>query len=178
MTSLKSLIPSLAPAVHATPAALYERQRALVRAGLLHSRPGRGPGSGVLATGQAVAMLLISIIATSSLSEVADQTRTLANLKGASGKCPLTGKKTFGAALTAVLGSESLVARVGWIECERRGQLVTANFSFREPGYFQKPEEERRTSSGSGQRVRHKTKREQPIQSAHSRYALSRACPH
>ena len=50
MASLKSLIPELARALDMTSAALYERQRALVRASLLQQRPGHGPGSGVVAT--------------------------------------------------------------------------------------------------------------------------------
>lgn len=77
MASLKSLIPKLALALGMTPAAIYERQRALVRAGLIQQRPGHGPGSGVLATPQSVAMLLIAILATDSLSETELKPRSL-----------------------------------------------------------------------------------------------------
>ena len=45
-------------------------------------------------------MLLISVVATNSLSDVEEQTRIIANLKNVRGRCPLTGKKTFAAALT------------------------------------------------------------------------------
>ena len=90
--SLKSLIPLLAQTLETTPAALYERQRALVRAGLIAAEPGRGPGSGVRATPHSVAMLLLSLLATGSLSETEKQTKALANLKSKDG-CPITGKK-------------------------------------------------------------------------------------
>ena len=53
-------------------------------------------------------MLLISVLATGSLSEVEEHTKAIANLKSVDGRCPVTGKKTFGAALTAALKSEEL----------------------------------------------------------------------
>src|SRR5262245_9780419 len=107
-TSLKGLIPHLVKSLAITPAAIYERQRALVRVGLLRARPGRGPGSGVPADAKSVATLLISILATGSLSEVEDQTKAVASLKSANGRCKITGKRTFGAALAATLASDAL----------------------------------------------------------------------
>src|SRR4026208_2522364 len=95
-TSLKSLIPSLAKTFRVSPAALYERQRALVRCGLLKTKPGRGPGSGVRATPESIALLLISLLATDSLSQVEARTPALAKLRSTSDQCPLTGQKTFG----------------------------------------------------------------------------------
>ena len=74
MASLKSFLPHLAKVLDMSPLALYERQRALVRAGLLESRPGRGPEAECSADAKSVAMLLISVLATSSLSEVEEQT--------------------------------------------------------------------------------------------------------
>jgi hypothetical protein len=130
MASLKSLIPGLARALDMKPAALYERQRALVRAGLLEMNPGRGPGSGVPATSKTLAMLLISAVATSSLSETEEQTKLVANLKSASGRCPFTGKKTFAAALTEVLNSPPRMNSARWIDVERRGKAVTARIHF------------------------------------------------
>jgi hypothetical protein len=94
-TSLKSFIPALAKSVDMTPAALYERQRALVRVGLLHGKSGKGPGSGVRATPESVAMLLIALLATGSVSEIEDHAMAVANLKSATKLCPLTGKKTL-----------------------------------------------------------------------------------
>jgi hypothetical protein len=74
MNSLKSIIPLLADLVALSEHALYERQRALVRGGLIKGREGRGPGSGVEATPETVAMLLISVLATDSLSSVIQET--------------------------------------------------------------------------------------------------------
>jgi hypothetical protein len=130
MISLKSLIPSLAKAVGMSPNAVYERQRALVRAGLLKPRPGRGPGSGVPATAHSLAMLLISLLAPTGLSDVEEQTRIVANLKSIVGGCPLTGKKTFGAALADVLDSADLRS-VRWITIERRGTKTMAEMVFK-----------------------------------------------
>lgn len=111
--SLKSFIPPLAKAVGMTPAALYERQRALVRAGLLQAESGRGPGSGVRTTAQSVAMLLIALLATDSLSETAERTKLFARLK-----CLPNAKTTFASALAALLTSNEEYGAVfvnrGW----------------------------------------------------------------
>jgi hypothetical protein len=128
--SLKSLTPQLARALGMKPAALYERQRALVRAGLLHMRPGRGPGSGVPADAKSVAMLLISVLATGSLSEVEEQTLAIANLKSVDGRCPVTGKKTFAAALTATVNSNELVDRAFSVSAARSGSGAMASITF------------------------------------------------
>ena len=117
--SLKSLIPALAKTLRLAPAALYERQRALVRANLLRNRPGRGPGSGVEFTPHSLALLLISLLATDSLSETEEATRALAKLKSAKGQCPLTGKKTFAQAVTAVLGSNKLMSSTMFVTARR-----------------------------------------------------------
>src|SRR5262245_24280802 len=108
MVSLKGLIPGLASFVEMKPASIYERQRALVRAGMLVQRPGHGPGSGVLATPKSAAILLISLVSTANLSEVENKTKIAANLKSATGCCPLTGERTLAKALTAVLSSREL----------------------------------------------------------------------
>jgi hypothetical protein len=128
--SLKALIPKLAGALGASPAALYERQRALVRAGLLHPLPGHGPGSGVRATPESVALLLIALLATSSLTETEEQTARIMNLKSATKRCPLTGKRTFSTALGSVLASEHLAKRVQSIGVERGGDEAVAEIVF------------------------------------------------
>ncbi len=117
--SLKSLIPALAPAFAMTPAALYERQRALVRAGLLKAQSGRGPGSGVKGTPKSLALLLISVLATESLSETELSTRRTAHLPAGDGHCPLTGEKTFARALKAILASPKMTAHIECIETVR-----------------------------------------------------------
>jgi DNA-binding IscR family transcriptional regulator len=132
-TSLKGLISVLAKHVDMTPAALYERQRALVRAGLLQAKPGRGPGSGVRATPESVSMLLISILATGNLSETEERSKLIADLKSETKLCPLTGKKTFATALATVLASEELSKRLRWIDVERSGSAVGASLVFERP---------------------------------------------
>ena len=123
-TSLKSLILWMADQLRMPPAAFYERQRALVRAGMLKAEPGRGPGSGVRATADLVALLLIGILAGGELSETAATTSKVANLRcnqtrkpeeegwKAADRCAITGKKTFGKALAAVLASDELAEGV------------------------------------------------------------------
>jgi hypothetical protein len=105
MISLKSFIPSACPHLGVSPAALYERQRALVRLGVLHGKEGKGRGSGVRLSAGAVAALLASLLATDSLSEVAD-TILLLNLKPNEGTCPITEATTFWGALTYLLESD------------------------------------------------------------------------
>lgn len=103
--SLKAYVPVLAWRLGTTPAALYERQRTLVRDGILPHRGGRGPGSGVQLGPYQVALLLLAVLATDSLTETGEKVRILAtaksNAKGAI--CPLTGESTFVAAVARVL---------------------------------------------------------------------------
>jgi hypothetical protein len=119
--SLKGLIPRLAHELDMTPDALYERQRALVRAGLLKGVEGKGPGSGVRATPYATALLLIAVLATDSLSEVGERTKQFASLKAEAGSCPATGKKTFVSALAAILASPRLSRDAHTIIVDRGG---------------------------------------------------------
>ena len=72
--SLKASLPKLSPLLGVTVNALYERQRELVRKGLLQPRPGRGPGSGAAATLESVALIVASILATDNLSDFRDMT--------------------------------------------------------------------------------------------------------
>ena len=70
MAGLKTFLGRLSPLLGVTSAALYERQRVLVDIGLIKTRGGRGPGSGVPFTAENLAALVISILATDSLSEI------------------------------------------------------------------------------------------------------------
>ncbi|WP_457492216.1 hypothetical protein [Tardiphaga sp. P5_C7] len=69
MASLKSFLPVLAETFGTTPDALYSRQRALVRMGLLPSNEGKGPGSGVVLNADTLAVMLIAIMAADTLAE-------------------------------------------------------------------------------------------------------------
>ena len=128
--SLKALLPSFAYALDMKDAALYERQRVLVRAGLLKAEAGRGPGSGVRATPRSVAMLLISLVATPSFSEVASCTRAFANLRSSGGPCDLTGERTFGGATTAILTNGAIAKCVNHLRGERGGEEFDAAIDF------------------------------------------------
>jgi hypothetical protein len=105
MASLKGYIPTLAKIVGLTPAALYERQRALVAANLVRDvTAGRGPGSGVRATAHSVALLLISVLATDSLGRSENRTRDIADARPVGrARCRFTGQKSFAQALTYIL---------------------------------------------------------------------------
>jgi hypothetical protein len=81
MAGLKSFFPLLSPFVSVTPLALYERQRALVNLGVIKSAGGRGPGSGVPLTAENVAAILISLLASDSLSEVDQRVVDLCNAR-------------------------------------------------------------------------------------------------
>ncbi len=155
MVSLKSFIPALAAEFDMKPAAIYERQRALVRAGLIEQRPGHGPGSGVLATPYSLAMLLISITVTAHLSEVEQQTKMVASLKSRTKRCPFTGQTTFAQALTEVLRNEDLYKRFDHIRIERGGDNVDAAIAYHGKSKREKPGKEKESAFGEKRAVGH-----------------------
>jgi hypothetical protein len=111
MISLKALSPVLAASLGLTPAAMYERQRALVRANILPTPIGRGRGNGLPATPEHVAMLLIAVLATDNLSDIDDRVVDLANAEFDSRlekSCLLTGKRTFKEALASILAADAM----------------------------------------------------------------------
>jgi hypothetical protein len=61
--SIKTIMPQLEVTLQMPGTMIYERQRALVKAGLVETRPGRGPGSGVEASPKNLALLLLAIMA-------------------------------------------------------------------------------------------------------------------
>jgi len=56
---------------------LYERQRELVRCGLLPQLRGRGPGSGVPLSAETLATFLIGVLATDKLADLGERTAAL-----------------------------------------------------------------------------------------------------
>jgi hypothetical protein len=120
-SSLKAFIPILAGILGVTPAALYERQRALVSAGLLDAEAGRGPGSGVRTTATAVAVLVIAMLASEGLSQAARNTATVVNAKSASrgGRCPITGKLLFRDALGEIFVRCDLAQQIAAVSVSR-----------------------------------------------------------
>ena len=87
---------------------MYERQRALVRSGLLQVESGNASGSGVRLTAESLAILLVALLATDNISRIIEFTRIFANLKSIAGRCPFTGQATFITALSTILGSTDL----------------------------------------------------------------------
>jgi hypothetical protein len=131
MTSLKGYIPALARLLGMTPAALYERQRALVRAGLLDQSEGRGPGSGVRVTAPSVALLLICVLATDNLSETEARVRAIGQARPIGRKrCPYTGMLDFCNALVAILWGTGKAA--GVIEVSVSRTADRASFKYRD----------------------------------------------
>jgi hypothetical protein len=118
--SLKVFIhDTLAKALGRAPVTLYERQRPLVAAGLLHAEDGRGPGSGVKAEPRSVAMLLVSVLATDTASD-ADAVTAWAKFKCLGGHpCDLTDKTTLVDAITTILEMGEL-PKVVWLQAARR----------------------------------------------------------
>src|SRR5437764_9886177 len=99
--SLKGYVPALARHLGMSAHALYERQRALMRAGELELIEGHGPGSGVPVDAHGIALLLIAVLATDSLSATEHRVREIANSRVIRGSPPFT--KTFLGALRDTL---------------------------------------------------------------------------
>jgi hypothetical protein len=78
--SLKGYSVELADYLGITPLAVYERQRTLVRLGILPLE-GKGPNRGVRATPSAVAPVLIAALFADNLSEIDDRLVRLLNAK-------------------------------------------------------------------------------------------------
>jgi hypothetical protein len=119
MISLKTYTPILARLLDMTPDTLYERQRAMVRLGLLDAPTGRGPGSGVPAVPATVSFMIALALATDSLSEIDHKVRKLADARAVTKVCPLTGKVKFREALAKILASEAIAEKVQSIDVTR-----------------------------------------------------------
>ncbi len=115
--SLMALFPQIGHILGKTPDALYAYQRAFVRAGILESKSGRGPGSGVRASPKTISQLLIGLITHASILENIRVAHSIAKAVPASTtrKCPLTGATNFEDALSQMLSDEKSAARVNEI---------------------------------------------------------------
>lgn len=138
MASLKASLPYLAPLFGLTTDALYERQRALVRHGVLKAIPGRGPGTGVPLSAHNLATLLIAVAAVNSLSEVdhriiefCEATPIDARSRGAVpiDQCPLTGQKTFRGAVQSILLKKELVSCLEYLSIDQNSPLIFIEFT-------------------------------------------------
>lgn len=109
MPSLKSFLVAFSAATNISPVALYERQRALVRHGVLIPIAGRGPGSGVELSSYSVATLMIACAAAPSLSDVDGRITEYCEAPSIGKKCPLTEKKTFREAVQKILEDKAIM---------------------------------------------------------------------
>jgi hypothetical protein len=128
--SLKRFTEQLAPLMGLSPAALYERQRQLVRLKLVKSSSTLGPGGGVRATPAHVAMLLIACLATDNLSEISAQIGRFARLKPKKGLCPLTRASSLGEALTRILSDREIADRVLFVHFYRSEGEVMITYKY------------------------------------------------
>jgi hypothetical protein len=128
-----------------TPSALYERQRALVRAGLLDAGEGWGPGSGVRTTAGSISLLLISSLCAEGLADATILTPIIADARPADrDRCPFTNTKRFQDAIESILPSRYRSSRVIEIQVSRtapRSEIIyldkshkPASSEFRAPG--------------------------------------------
>jgi hypothetical protein len=147
MFGLKWFIPLLSEFLHLTPAALYGRQRELVRAKLLDQAKGQGPGSGVRLSSDAVAMLVIAVLATDNVSDVKGEAPIFAGLKRAGQKSGRQAE-TFRRYVADYLSNpEDDPADLDYIRVNRTARLVTViraagdNIHFTETGKMPAPEE-------------------------------------
>jgi hypothetical protein len=119
MISLNKFLPQISGFLGTTPAALYERQRQLVRLGILTAeKKGHGPGSGVKLSADGVAALLVALLATDNLSDTNDQIRLFLDSRPLV-KSAKIGAKTFGEVLAAFLLSPKKLPDLEFIEVHR-----------------------------------------------------------
>lgn len=130
MSSLKGFIPGLARHLAISPLALYERQRALVRAGLLAApqERRRGLGGGIQATAPSVALLLVAVLATDNLSETEERAAAVAAGEIQSRKLPFSHLPKFKDALAAVVLQEGLCRQVEEVRVSRTTGRATVRF--------------------------------------------------
>src|SRR5215469_13735031 len=101
MTSIKSSLGQLSAILRMSEAAIYERQRALVRVDALRANPGRGPGTGVELNSRNLATLLIGCAAFISLSELDERVHQYIRAPSSEQVCWMTGRKTLRDAIQA-----------------------------------------------------------------------------
>lgn len=146
-TPLARHIPALATILGEKPTTLYERQRELLREGLLQALPGRGRGSGVQATPEAIALVLCSLMASPSLTGAGPRTRAMAESMTAPPAsptpCGLTGATRFAAALARILSDEARAERVKEIRVRTGDRLATIEYEGGGPTIFVDPDRDR-----------------------------------
>lgn len=124
MASLKSFLPILGSHLHATPEALYERQRALMRLGTLDPGAGRGPGGGVRLNGDSMAVMLLSALTADNWSDVGANISQIAAGRPSGDLPPWLSKRTTAGALSEVLENDDIAARIQAVTLYREWQSL------------------------------------------------------
>lgn len=128
MSSIKAFSTALSPYLSLTPNALYERQRALVRAGLLSTKPGRGPGSGVEASPKNVALLILSTMATDQIADYSERAAEVVRLRQFGPPSKWTKARNPVEALAELLASPAQANRMSVLLCNRNPLSFTFVF--------------------------------------------------
>jgi hypothetical protein len=114
--SLHARFPAIGRALHITPTALYGLQVHYLRAGLIDVVKGRGPGSGVQASGRTLAQFVIALATNASIKDNVRDAKAVAKARSVDENgerpCPLTLASTFIDALATVLANSALAERV------------------------------------------------------------------
>jgi hypothetical protein len=106
MTSLKAFVQKMDKLTGASGDRLYERVRSLVRLGVLHPIPGRGPGRGTPLNASNLSALIISLMETDNWADVDARVAQLCEAAPSPGPtCPFTGARNFRDALAEIIGS-------------------------------------------------------------------------
>jgi hypothetical protein len=139
MISLQKFLfnPEVAGTFDMSSTALYERQRSLVRVGLLPQAASRGRNSGgAMATPDTVAMIVLSVLVTDNLSEVDERMAVWAGLRAIEakfikdqggeilrvGRCHFTNQKTLHKALAKAIADTG-----GNLEIELNRKMMIAD---------------------------------------------------
>lgn len=121
MQSLRTMLPEICDILGITLAHAYERQRVLVKAGVLRARPGRGPGSGVPGTAQNLVTLLIALLLGDLREHPISTVKAITSAKPVH-RCAFHGEARFGEVMTAILEADPLALGIArnptaiWIE--------------------------------------------------------------
>lgn len=108
-----------------SPLTVYEKARILGRAGMLEQGSAKGPGGGIRATPHNVALLLLAQLTASGEGDTEGRVKEFSALKG---ECGLTGKRTLGKALAAILAMKKLPDEV-WLQIELKTRQAVITYS-------------------------------------------------
>jgi hypothetical protein len=122
---LKAFLPDLALTLGLNKTTLYERQRDLISGKLLEVTQGRGPGSGVRATPETVATMLIAVMGIDAVAGLAERVKAIAATRTTKPH-PYAPHREFGATLAHLLADKGRADKVTRITVSRTGAPFAA----------------------------------------------------